>query len=95
MGDMMLSQRVAPLFVCLIPLFSVSCSKPLHVVASAPDVPTVAVAKVTSEDLSHSLVLTAEFRPFQEIYLKRRNYRSFRMNCVSLNSAATLIRRLA
>ena len=63
----MLSPRVAPLLVCLIPLFSVSCSKQLNAVASAPDVPTVAVAKVTSEDLSHSLVLTAEFKPFQEI----------------------------
>src|ERR1019366_1368837 len=53
--------------ICLIPLLSVSCSKQLNAVASAPDVPTVAVAKVTSEDLSHSLVLTAEFKPFQEI----------------------------
>jgi len=63
----MLSPRVAPLLVCLIPLLSVSCSKQLNAVASAPDVPTVAVAKVTSEDLSHGMVLTAEFKPFQEI----------------------------
>jgi RND family efflux transporter MFP subunit len=28
---------------------------------------TVAVARVTTEDLSHGLVLTAEFKPFQEI----------------------------
>jgi len=31
------------------------------------DVPTVAVAKVSTEDLSHGLVLTAEFKPFQEV----------------------------
>jgi len=31
------------------------------------DVPVVAVAKAASADLSHSLVLTAEFRPFQEV----------------------------
>jgi RND family efflux transporter MFP subunit len=31
------------------------------------DVPTVAVAKATTEDLSHGLVLTAEFRPYQEV----------------------------
>jgi RND family efflux transporter MFP subunit len=33
----------------------------------ASDVLTVAVARAAPEDLSHSLVLTAEFRPFQEI----------------------------
>src|SRR5437868_3564800 len=31
------------------------------------DVPTVAVAKAATEQLSHGLVLTAEFKPFQEI----------------------------
>src|SRR4051794_22475076 len=38
--------------------------------ASAPkaaEIPSVAVAKTTSEDLSHGLVLTAEFKPFQEV----------------------------
>ncbi len=35
--------------------------------ASAPDLPTVAVAKASLQDLSRSVVLTAEFRPFQEI----------------------------
>jgi RND family efflux transporter MFP subunit len=35
--------------------------------ASANDAPTVAVAKATIEDLSHGLVLTAEFRPYQEV----------------------------
>ncbi|MEO8597434.1 MAG: efflux RND transporter periplasmic adaptor subunit [Candidatus Solibacter sp.] len=39
----------------------------MNAVAPAPDIPTVAVAKVTSEDLAHNLVLTAEFKPYQEI----------------------------
>src|SRR4051794_2847535 len=34
---------------------------------SGSDVPVVAVAKVAPEDLSHGIVLTAEFNPFQEI----------------------------
>ncbi len=33
----------------------------------APDAPTVAVAKATVEDLSRGMVLTAEFRPYQEV----------------------------
>lgn len=33
----------------------------------AADIPTVAIAKVSTEDLSHGLVLTAEFRPYQEV----------------------------
>ena len=44
-----------------------SCSRAPKVEAS--DVPVVAVAKATTEDLSHDLVLTAEFRPFQEVDL--------------------------
>ena len=35
--------------------------------AAAPNLATVAVARVTTEDLAHDLVLTAEFKPFQEI----------------------------
>ena len=31
------------------------------------DVPAVAVAKAATEELSHALALTAEFKPFQEI----------------------------
>ncbi|MEO8370839.1 MAG: efflux RND transporter periplasmic adaptor subunit [Candidatus Solibacter sp.] len=64
---MVLSRWIASLVVCLSFLLSVSCSKQLNAVASAPDIPTVAVAKVTTEDLAHNLVLTAEFKPFQEI----------------------------
>ena len=33
----------------------------------AADVPSVAVARVESADLSHDMVLTAEFRPYQEV----------------------------
>jgi RND family efflux transporter MFP subunit len=38
-------------------------------VPKSSDAPTVAVAQATTEDLSHDLVLTAEFRPFQEVDL--------------------------
>lgn len=59
---------LAGLFV----LFSSSCSRTAKVEAEAsksPDAPTVAVAKVVLEDLSHELALTAEFRPYQEVDL--------------------------
>jgi RND family efflux transporter MFP subunit len=52
--------------VCL----TASCSRnePVQAGSAKPtDVPTVAVAKVSTEDLSHGLVLTAEFRPYQEV----------------------------
>ena len=64
---MVLSPRATPFLVCLLPFFTFSCSKQVTAVASAPDIPTVAVAKVTSEDLSRNLVLTAEFKPYQEV----------------------------
>jgi len=50
-------------------LFSSSCAKQEAQAQSTatPDVPTVAVARAGSENLTHSLVLTAEFRPFQEV----------------------------
>jgi RND family efflux transporter MFP subunit len=47
-----------------------SCSKTQSAEAEnikASDAPTVAVAKAGTEDLSHDIVLTAEFKPFQEI----------------------------
>jgi RND family efflux transporter MFP subunit len=54
----------------LAPLLTVSCSRTkaaeVHS-GNASEVPTVAVAKATPQDLSHGLVLTAEFAPFQEI----------------------------
>lgn len=47
-----------------------SCSKNVEARTSAsPDVPTVAVARASNEDLSRDLVLTAEFKPFQEVDL--------------------------
>lgn len=61
----------AALAIVAVPaVFCSSCGKSARVEArstTAPDVPTVAVARVTTQDLSHGLVLTAEFRPFQEI----------------------------
>jgi RND family efflux transporter MFP subunit len=65
-------------------LFNGSCSRTAKgegEAARAPDALTVAVAKATIEDLSRGLVLTAEFKPFQEVdlmakvagYVKRIN----------------------
>jgi RND family efflux transporter MFP subunit len=48
------------------------CSKRENVEAGSPkssEVTTVAVAKVQAEDLSHNLILTAEFKPYQEVDL--------------------------
>ncbi|HEY1240290.1 MAG TPA: efflux RND transporter periplasmic adaptor subunit [Bryobacteraceae bacterium] len=47
-----------------------SCSRPARVQArdtGASEAPTVPVARVTSESLSRGLVLTAEFKPYQEV----------------------------
>jgi RND family efflux transporter MFP subunit len=50
------------------PFLMISCSKSEAVRASTPpDLPTVAVAKVATEDLSHGMRLTAEFKPYQEV----------------------------
>ena len=60
----------ALLFVMAAAYLTVSCSRhaPVHAGNAQPtDVPTVAVAKASAEDLSHGMVLTAEFKPFQEI----------------------------
>jgi RND family efflux transporter MFP subunit len=51
-------------------LLSNACSRGTPVEArtsKAPDAPTVAVAKATLEDLSRGMVLTAEFKPYQEV----------------------------
>src|SRR3954471_14339439 len=74
------------LFVALstVAFGSMSCSKAQNVQAEelkTADIPAVAVTKVGVEDISHGLVLTAEFKPFQEIdvmakvagYLKKIN----------------------
>src|ERR1017187_8987376 len=64
------SKPCALLFVMAAACLTFSCSKqaPVHASDAQPtDIPTVAVAKVSTEDLSHGLVLTAEFKPFQEV----------------------------
>ena len=50
-------------------LFTAACSKSeAHAGTVAPaEAPTVAVADVVADNLSHNLVLTAEFKPFQEV----------------------------
>jgi len=47
-----------------------SCSRKADVQAASsqsPDLPTVAVARAKTDSLSQDLVLTAEFKPYQEI----------------------------
>src|SRR5215470_5908068 len=51
-------------------LLGCSCSRTQNAQAEdlkAPDIAAVAVAKASLEDMSRRIVLTAEFRPFQEI----------------------------
>jgi RND family efflux transporter MFP subunit len=49
-------------------LLTASCSRSGRVEArSTADIPTVAVTKAVTDDLTHRLVLTAEFKPYQEI----------------------------
>lgn len=52
-------------------LLSSSCARKSEAETPAPgaaaEAPTVAVAKVTTGDLSNNLVLTAEFKPYQEV----------------------------
>ena len=59
--------RLPRALLCIVPLVMISCARQETHATSIPDVPTVAVAKVTSENLSHNLVLTAEFKPYQEV----------------------------
>src|SRR5947209_14871660 len=51
-------------------VFASACNRAAKVEAETVahgDVPAVAVAKAATEELSHALALTAEFKPFQEI----------------------------
>jgi len=60
----------AILLAAAVALFCGSCSRTAKVEAqAAPAATTVAVVKATIEDLSRGLVLTAEFKPFQEVDL--------------------------
>ena len=64
------SKTCASLFATVVILLTVSCARRGSVQAAdsrIAEVPTVAVAKATPEDLSHGLVMTAEFRPYQEV----------------------------
>jgi len=55
-----------PVIICLFALLWSSCSRS-PAVQAAHDFPSVAVAQVKAEDLSHSLKLTAEFKPYQDV----------------------------
>lgn len=59
------------LTVGLLALFASSCARRGEAepppTAAVSDAPTVAVAKVATTDLSSGLVLTAEFKPYQEV----------------------------
>ena len=63
-----ISACLSAIAAALLAVFAVACS---HTTASgsatASEVPAVAVAQVKIEDLSRNLVLTAEFRPYQEV----------------------------
>ncbi|HMC63199.1 MAG TPA: efflux RND transporter periplasmic adaptor subunit, partial [Candidatus Solibacter sp.] len=64
------SKPHALLFVLAAAYLTASCSKHETVQAGnarAADVPTVAVAKASTEDMSRGLMLTAEFKPYQEV----------------------------
>lgn len=64
------SKPCASLLVMAAIFLTSACSKHEPVQASsgrAAEVPTVAIAKVSTVDLSHGLVLTAEFKPYQEV----------------------------
>jgi len=64
---MRLSRSAVP-FLALGVLLLTSCSRQRQVEATgAAQTPTVAVAKTVIRNLSHDVVLTAEFKPFQEI----------------------------
>jgi len=61
---------VTALIVGVSAAITVACSQPSEAGAAGAKVsapPTVAVAKVKTEDMSRSVVLTAEFKPFQEV----------------------------
>jgi RND family efflux transporter MFP subunit len=57
---------VRAFWACGALLASVSCTKPAKVEATN-DIPATAVAKAVKRDLSQTVILSAEFKPFQEI----------------------------
>jgi RND family efflux transporter MFP subunit len=65
-----LSPFFALLFAVPLAFLTAGCSKHEAAQATAPapaEAPTVAIAKTSTEDLSRGLVLTAEFKPYQEV----------------------------
>ena len=63
-------QPIPAFIIASIALIASSCSRTAKVEAratAASEIPTVAVTRASSDDLSRRLVLTAEFKPFQEI----------------------------
>ena len=69
-GHRFVPRTFVVLIIAAVVLLSESCSQGSHAEAresKASTDPTVAVAKATTEDMSRGLVLTAEFKPFQEI----------------------------
>jgi RND family efflux transporter MFP subunit len=69
MRNLVSKPHAVPYFLAATLLAS-SCGRREAVQASVvkpSDVPTVAVARVSTEDLSRGLVLTAEFKPYQEV----------------------------
>ena len=66
----MLRPVLAVSSLCLGALLGTSCSRPATVEARGEvpkEVPAVAVAQVKTEDLSRNVILTAEFKPYQNV----------------------------
>ncbi len=61
--------KVAVAALCAAPvIFTAACTRGKAAEANVtPDAPFVAVAKAKTEDISKAVILTAEFKPFQEI----------------------------
>jgi RND family efflux transporter MFP subunit len=53
--------------LCILFLFSCTRQREVQATSAEPQLPTVAVAKAAPHDLSRNVVLTAEFKPFQQI----------------------------
>jgi RND family efflux transporter MFP subunit len=66
----MLTRKIGLLALGVLIISSAACSRESHAKAREPNAsapPTVAVAKAKTEDMSRGVVITAEFKPFQEI----------------------------
>jgi RND family efflux transporter MFP subunit len=91
LASAILSAAVAVLLCC-------SCSKTARVEAGAAkesDASSVAVAQAKIENLVHDLVLTAEFRPFQEVDLMAKVAGYVKVMYVDVGARVKLGQRLA